>query len=89
MERSFHHIDLVVLPSPYRSLLQPLLTFIGLDRKENPDEKVTVIIGEFASDKWWHPLLHGNSGLLPQGGAFDQTRSRCDKRAFQHQTKAA
>jgi hypothetical protein len=52
------------LPSPYRSLLHPILTFIDSIKKEHPDEKVTVIIGEFAADRWWHPLLHGNTGLL-------------------------
>jgi hypothetical protein len=60
----FPQVELVVLPSPYRSLLQPLLTYIDSIEKQNPDEKVTVIIGEFASQKWWHPLLHGNTGLL-------------------------
>jgi hypothetical protein len=60
----FPNVDLVVLPSPYRSLLHPLLTYIDSIEREHPDEKVTVIIGEFASNKWWHPLLHGNSGIL-------------------------
>jgi amino acid transporter len=60
----FPDVELVVLPSPYRSLLHPVLTYIDAIEKEHPDEKVTVIIGEFASDKWWHPLLHGNTGLL-------------------------
>ncbi|MBU6454245.1 MAG: hypothetical protein KGS72_20880 [Cyanobacteria bacterium REEB67] len=60
----FPQVELVVLPSPYRSLLQPLLAFINEIEREHPDEMVTVIIGEFASDKWWHTLLHGNTGLL-------------------------
>jgi amino acid transporter len=60
----FPEIELIVLPSPYRSLLQPVLTYIDSIEKEHPDEKVTVIIGEFASDKLWHNLLHGNTGLL-------------------------
>jgi amino acid transporter len=60
----FPHVELIVLASPYRSLLQPLLAFIDAIEKENPEEKVTVVIGEFASDKWWHHLLHGNTGLL-------------------------
>ncbi|MBX9724009.1 MAG: amino acid permease, partial [Candidatus Obscuribacterales bacterium] len=60
----FPQIELIVLPSPYRSLLQPILFFIDQIHKKNPEEKVTVIIGEFASDQWWHPLLHGNTGLL-------------------------
>lgn len=57
-------MELVVLPSPYRSLLQPLLTYVDSIEAAHPEDKINVIIGEFASDKWWHPLLHGNSGLL-------------------------
>ena len=60
----FPKVELVVLPSPYRSLLQPLLAFIDELSAQHPDEKITVVIGEFASNKWWHPLLHGNTGLL-------------------------
>ncbi len=62
--RLFPTVELVILPSPYRSLVQPLMSFIDAIEKENPAETVTVIIGEFASDKWWHSLLHGNTGLL-------------------------
>lgn len=60
----FPDVELVVLPSPYRSLLQPLLTYVDSIEAAHPEDKINVIIGEFASDKWWHPLLHGNSGLL-------------------------
>jgi amino acid transporter len=60
----FPEIELVVLASPYRSLLHPLLTYIDAIEKAHPEETVTVVVGEFACSKWWHPLLHGNTGLL-------------------------
>lgn len=60
----FPDIELVVLPSPYRSLLQPLLSYIDSIETDTPDEKITVIIGEFAANRWWQTLLHGNTGLL-------------------------
>jgi hypothetical protein len=63
-QKMFPQIELVVLPSPYRSLLHPLLCYIDSIEKEHPDENVTVIIGEYATDKWWHHFLHGNTGLL-------------------------
>jgi hypothetical protein len=53
-----------VLQSPYRSLIQPLLTYIDSIETDTPDEKITVIIGEYAADRWWKTLLHGNTGLL-------------------------
>lgn len=60
----FPEVELVVLPSPYRSLLQPLLAFVDNLEAEFPQDKVNVVIGEFSSERWWHTLLHGNSGLL-------------------------
>jgi hypothetical protein len=83
----FPEIELVVLPSPYRSLLHPVLNFIDAIEKEHPDKKVTVIIGEFASDKWWHPLLHGHR-TTSKSGAIIQAGSNSDQRAIRSQVKA-
>jgi amino acid transporter len=60
----FPHIPLVVLPSPYRSLVQPIMIYVDELKRVQPDRTITVVIGEFASDKWWHSLLHGNRGLM-------------------------
>ncbi|MDR3614689.1 MAG: APC family permease [Candidatus Obscuribacterales bacterium] len=60
----FPKVPLVILPSPYRSLVHPLLLYIDKLEKTDPQTIITVIIGEFVSDKWWHPLLHGNTGLM-------------------------
>ena len=40
-------VDLVVLESPYRSLMEPLLEYIEEVQRENPDGFVTVILPEF------------------------------------------
>ena len=63
-KETFPSVPLVVLPSPYRSLLHPILTYIDTLEKGRPDQTITVIVGEFVSDKWWHSLLHGNTGLM-------------------------
>jgi amino acid transporter len=60
----FPHIPLVVLPSPYRSLVHPILTYVDQLEREQPDQTITVIIGELVEDKWWHTLLHGSTGLM-------------------------
>jgi amino acid transporter len=60
----FPEVPLIILPSPYRSLINPVLTYLDEFHEQHPDKLITVIIGEFASDKWWHSLLHGNTGLL-------------------------
>jgi amino acid transporter len=63
-EKFFPTVPLVILPSPYRSLVFPLLSYIDEIEKKEPDRVITVVIGEFISDKWWHSLLHGNTGLM-------------------------
>jgi hypothetical protein len=57
-------VKLVSLTSPYRSLITPVIKYLSVMPAERPNSRVTVIIGEFVSDKWWHPFLHGNAGLI-------------------------
>jgi amino acid transporter len=58
---------LVVLDSPYRSLLEPLLEYIeGIARAE-PHAYVTVVLPEFVPAKWWHHIFHNQTALLIKG----------------------
>jgi len=57
-------VRLVILNSPYRSLVKPVIKYVSALNAERPNVRITVIIGEFVSDKWWHTFLHGNSGLM-------------------------
>jgi amino acid transporter len=57
-------IPLVILPSPYRSLVGPLLEYIDEVRAEGDNQLVTVVLPEFVSTKWWHALLHNANGPL-------------------------
>jgi hypothetical protein len=57
-------VPLVVLPSPYRSLVRPLMTYIDeLDRLYD-DDVLTIILPEFIPSKWWQHLLHNQTALL-------------------------
>jgi len=60
-------VDLVVLPSPYRSLMEPLLEYIEDVQKEAPTGHVTVILPEFVPRRLWHHLLHNQHALLIKG----------------------
>lgn len=60
-------IPLVVLESPYRSLLEPLLAYIREIDDASPDDYVTVILPEFVPARWWQHLLHNQSALLIKG----------------------
>ncbi len=56
-------VKLVVLQSPYRLLMQPLVGYIEqLEKRKGPNDYITVIIPEFETKKWWHRLLHNQTG---------------------------
>ena len=58
---------LVVLESPFRSLMEPLLEYIGQVEDERPDDYVTIILPEFVPARWWQHLLHNQRALLIKG----------------------
>ncbi|NUP98748.1 MAG: APC family permease [Armatimonadetes bacterium] len=52
-------VRLVILHSPYRALLLPLVQYIEmLLANRQPDEVVTVIVPQFVARRAWHNLLH-------------------------------
>lgn len=57
-------IPFVVLKSPYRSVIRPLIDYIEDVEEISRDDIVTVIIPEFVTAKWWHKLLHNQTALL-------------------------
>ncbi len=59
--------QLVVLPSPYRSVMEPLLEYIEQVERERPNDYVTVILPEFVPRRWWQHLLHNQRALLIKG----------------------
>jgi amino acid transporter len=60
-------LPLVVLESPYRSLMEPLLEYIGQVSAENPAGYVTIVLPEFVPARWWHHLFHNQRALLIKG----------------------
>jgi amino acid transporter len=59
--------QLIVLPSPYRSVMEPLLEYIEQVENERADDYVTVILPEFVPARWWQHLLHNQRALLIKG----------------------
>jgi hypothetical protein len=49
---------LVVLPSPYRFVLSPILDFILELERDNPDRQIAVLIPELVERHWYHYFLH-------------------------------
>jgi len=54
------NVSLEVLPSPYRSVTEPLLDFIDQFVQDRGDY-VTVLVPEFVPARWWHHLLHNET----------------------------
>ena len=57
-------VPLVVLPSPYRSLVSPVLQYIDELDTRYEDDVLSVIMPAFIPSKWWHHLLHNQTALI-------------------------
>ncbi|MEN6520726.1 MAG: APC family permease [Armatimonadota bacterium] len=57
-------VPLVVLESPYRSIVQPILKYLDEVVEEQKRHIVTVVIPEFVPARRWQGILHNQSGLL-------------------------
>ncbi len=60
-------IPLVILESPYRSVIQPLLDYIDKLQAEEKDQLITVVLPEFVAAKWWQQLLHNQTAFMIRG----------------------
>jgi amino acid transporter len=56
-------VPLVVLASPYRSVLRPLVDHVENLRMLSPGELVTVVVPEVVPKNWWEHLLHNKTAL--------------------------
>jgi hypothetical protein len=60
-------VPLVVLESPYRSLMEPLLEYIEVVHSGHAGDYVTVVLPEFVPARLWHHLFHNQRALLIKG----------------------
>jgi len=56
-------VPVVIIESPYRSLIGPLLAYIDAVRETHPHDTVTVILPEYVPRYWWENLIHNQTGL--------------------------
>lgn len=56
-------VNLVVLPSPYRSILNSLLDYVEEILDKEPDTWITVVIPEILPAEWWQNILHNQRAL--------------------------
>ena len=60
-------VPLVVLTSPYRSLLRPFLDYLDEIQSRGDDQIVTIVLPEFLPRRWWQHVLHNQTALLIKG----------------------
>jgi amino acid transporter len=56
--------ELVVLPSPYRFVVAPILEYVLAMEKKNPERQVAVLIPELVERRWYTSLLHNHRSAV-------------------------
>jgi amino acid transporter len=57
-------MPLLILDSPFRSLVGPLMRYLDAAERVRTDDIITVVLPEFVPARWWHNFLHNASGWL-------------------------
>jgi amino acid transporter len=52
--------ELVVLKSPFRFVVRPILEYALAQEQANPDKMIAVLIPELVESRWYYFLLHNN-----------------------------
>ena len=82
-QRWWPDILLVVLSSPYRSTIGPLLDFLDETDQEHDDGQLaTVVLPEFVPAQWWHGLLHNQMAWLIKAALLYRRRRQGFQRAI-------
>lgn len=56
-------ISLVIIESPYRTLVGPLLHYIDGLQSQYPNAVLTVVLPEYVPKHWWEQILHNQTAL--------------------------
>ncbi|GAC1520578.1 MAG: APC family permease [Chloroflexota bacterium] len=57
------HVPLVIINSPYRSIVAPLLAYVDAIDQQSEADTLTVVLPEFVAAHWWQSLLHNQTAL--------------------------
>ncbi len=53
----------MILESPYRALIAPLVSYIGEIRRRHPNTVLMVVVPEYVPEHWWEQALHSQTAL--------------------------
>jgi len=58
-------VRLVILDSPYRLFLEPLLQYIDdIASRRQPNETITIVVPQFVPKRWLYNLLHTQTAMM-------------------------
>jgi amino acid transporter len=58
-------VRLVVVNSPYRLLVEPLVEYIRqVAKRRQPNEVITVVVPQFVPRRQWHNVLHAQTAMM-------------------------
>jgi amino acid transporter len=76
-------VPLEIRPSPYRSIIGPLLDFLDeTDRTFHDGQMATVLLPEFVPARWWQSLLHNQTTWLLRAALVYRRRRQGYQRAI-------
>jgi amino acid transporter len=55
--------ELVIVESPYRALIGPLLRYLDALQRQDPDRRLLVVLSGVVPKHWWDNLLHNQTAL--------------------------
>ena len=63
----------MILESPYRLFLEPLLQYIeALDVQKKPNEIITIVVPQFIPKHWWNSALHTRTADVLRTALFNK-----------------
>jgi amino acid transporter len=60
-------VPLVVIESPFRETVRPVLRYVHQLMREHPGDMISVVIPEYVVEHWWQNLLHNQTALRLKG----------------------
>ena len=55
--------ELVIVESPYRALIGPLLRYLDALQRQDPERRLLVVLSEVVPRHWWDNFLHNQTAL--------------------------
>jgi amino acid transporter len=62
-EKMIPDIPLLIVESPYRAFVAPMLAYVESVERAEPDTRITVVLPHFVPRHWWERLLHNQDAL--------------------------